>query len=65
MATKKQTATAKKPKTVLMAVLANGEKRRVTGQDGKYIYCEGGMSLRHQSPNLKEVILETIEAGDE
>ena len=62
MAEKKTNNAPKKAKTALYAVMTNGEKYRVTRQDGKYLYCEGGRMIRHQNLELKEVTRMETEA---
>lgn len=74
MATKKKTAAAteqhteeaaKKPKTkrVRYVVLKDGSRHLLTGQDGKYLYCEG-TTIRHTNPQFDRIEAETVEIGE-
>lgn len=64
--TKKRARKAKKSGRMRrIAVDRHGNEYRVTGADGKYLYCEGGIKFLHASGCIVAVKLEDGQDGAE
>ena len=49
--------------TELAVVLKDGSRHLLTGQDGKYLYCED-TTIRHTNPQFDRIEAETVEIGE-
>ena len=52
----------KKPKRVEKIkehyiIFVNGTEKKITGENGKYWFCEDGTQHRKLSPNIREVVM--------